>query len=77
MSDRKEKRERERVSRDIEKEPVRSCSRSNQQCFVFFFLLPVSHLGSQLPSGSDDYRAAEQAAALPAQQHEHGRTPGG
>lgn len=29
------------------------------------------------PAGSDDYRAAKQAAALPAQRHECGGTPGG
>lgn len=82
VSHRKEKLGRERVSRGIEKEPVRVRPRStsNQGHFLFFSpppLLPVSHLGFQLPPGSDDYRAAEQAAALPAQRHERGRTPGG
>lgn len=61
MSDRKEKLGRERVSRDIEKEPVRVRLRStsNQGCFLFFFFSLFPTWAPQLPPGSDDYRAAE------------------
>lgn len=81
MSDRKQKQRGGREG-DIEKEPVRRCNTFSNQglfhLFFFFFFTPLnSHLGSQLPPGSDDYRAAEQAAALPAQRHERSRTPGG
>lgn len=77
VSDRKEKLGRKRVGRDIVKELVRWDAETHLTRGVFSFFLLVSHLGSQLPPGSNDYRAAEQAAALPAQRHERSRTQSG